>query len=66
MNSFTNYGDDYFLSVFTIALLKDTGFWNEVNENLAEPIHWGKSNGCVFVDLACYDVISYNEFEVTS
>jgi len=37
------------LSVFTIALLKDTGFYEDVNENLSFPITWGKSKGCLFV-----------------
>jgi len=36
------------ISVLTIALLKDTGFY-EVNENLAFPSTWGKSKGCDFV-----------------
>lgn len=33
---------DAVLSVFTIALLKDTGFYPEVNENMADNIYWGK------------------------
>jgi len=37
------------ISVFTIALLKDTGFYADVNENIAFPITWGKSKGCPFV-----------------
>lgn len=24
------------LTIFTVALLKDTGFWDEVNENLTD------------------------------
>lgn len=37
------------MSVFTIALLKDSGLFEEVNENLSFPITWGKSKGCLFV-----------------
>jgi len=33
---------DAVLSVFTIALLKDTGFYPEVNENMADNVFWGK------------------------
>lgn len=28
-------------SIFTVALLKDTGFWDEVDENLTGKIFWG-------------------------
>jgi hypothetical protein len=38
-----------FLSILTTALLIDTGFWPEVNENLTGHIHWGKNKGCDFV-----------------
>ena len=31
-------GSETQLSVFTIALLKDTGFYSEVNENMADDI----------------------------
>ncbi len=37
------------LTIFTVALLKDTGFWDDVNENLTDPIYWGKNKGCDFV-----------------
>ena len=36
------------LTFFTVALLKDTGYWGDVNENLADPIYWGKGKGCNF------------------
>ena len=45
--------DRSYLSIFIIALLKDTGFYADVNENLSEPIFWGKNKGCDFVNLAC-------------
>ncbi|EGR34496.1 leishmanolysin family protein, putative, partial [Ichthyophthirius multifiliis] len=41
------------LSIFTIALLKDTGFYPEVNENMADNIFWGKGKGCDFLENAC-------------
>lgn len=42
------FTDDSSLSFFTVALLKDTGFWADVNENLANSIYWGKGKGCSF------------------
>ena len=48
------------ISVFTIALLKDTGFYADVNENIAFPIMWGKSKGCSFVMNATS--ANYSEF----
>lgn len=44
---------DAVLSVFTVALLKDTGFYAEVNENMADNIFWGKGKGCEFLNNAC-------------
>ena len=41
---------DAVLSVFTIALLKDTGFYAEVNEGMADNIYWGKNKGCSFLE----------------
>ena len=38
------------LSVLTVAFLKDTGFWSDVNENLAEEMYWGRNKGCTFTD----------------
>lgn len=37
------------LSVFTISLLKDSGYFEDVNENLSFSITWGKSKGCAFI-----------------
>ncbi len=45
---------DAVLSVFTIALLKDTGFYPEVNEAMSDNIFWGKGKGCEFLTNACY------------
>ena len=33
------------LSIFTIALLKDTKYYEDVNENLAYPMVWGERAG---------------------
>ena len=38
-----------YLSIFTVALLKDTGFWDDVNENFSYMLHFGKNKGCDFV-----------------
>ena len=51
------------LSIFTIALLKDTGFFAEVNENMADNINWGKNKGCDFYYYSCQSKTSlYAEF----
>ncbi len=43
------------LSVFTIALLKDTGFFAEVNDNMTDSIYWGKEKGCDFFMNGCHN-----------
>ncbi|EGR27298.1 leishmanolysin family protein, putative [Ichthyophthirius multifiliis] len=53
---------DSVLSIFTIALLKDTGFYTEVNENMADNIFWGKGKGCDFLENACQSTIEYPEY----
>lgn len=47
MNAYTSTKTSV-LSALTIAALKDTNFWDAINENFAEPIFWGKSKGCYF------------------
>ena len=42
------------MSSITIALLKDTGFYTEVNDHMSENMNWGKGKGCDFVQNACY------------
>ena len=37
------------LSILTIAVLKDTQFYTDVNENLAYPFSWGKGKGNKFL-----------------
>ncbi|EGR30469.1 leishmanolysin family protein, putative, partial [Ichthyophthirius multifiliis] len=49
-------------SIFTIALLKDTGFYPEVNENMTNNIFWGKGKGCDFLVNACQSTIEYPEY----
>ncbi|EAR96684.3 leishmanolysin family protein (macronuclear) [Tetrahymena thermophila SB210] len=50
------------LTFFTIALLKDTGYWDDVNENLTDPIYWGRGKGCDFFEKACQSTTQYEEF----
>ncbi|EGR26904.1 leishmanolysin family protein, putative [Ichthyophthirius multifiliis] len=50
------------LSVLTIALLRDTGYYTEVNENMADNLYWGKGKGCSFVIEGCYSKQMFNEF----
>lgn len=54
------------LTVLTVALLKDTGYWDDVNENLTDPIYWGKGKGCNFVTQACQASGSFEEFTTVS
>ncbi|EGR31368.1 leishmanolysin family protein, putative, partial [Ichthyophthirius multifiliis] len=53
---------DSVFSIFTIALLKDTGFYPEVNENMADDIFWGKGKGCDFLENACKSTTEYPEY----
>ncbi|KAL4453891.1 hypothetical protein ABPG74_003774 [Tetrahymena malaccensis] len=50
------------LTFFTVALLKDTGYWDDVNESLTDPIYWGKGKGCDFFLNACQSASQYEEF----
>ncbi|KAL4454178.1 hypothetical protein ABPG74_012135 [Tetrahymena malaccensis] len=54
------------LSQFTIALLKDTGFWADVNVNIAGQILWGKNQGCDFYNQACQSSNKANYLEFVS
>jgi hypothetical protein len=40
------------MTEFSLALLEGTG-WYTVNYNMAEPIFWGKGQGCAFVNSLC-------------
>ncbi|KAL4497778.1 hypothetical protein ABPG72_000533 [Tetrahymena utriculariae] len=50
------------LTFFTVALLKDTGYWDDVNENVTDPIYWGRGKGCDFFEKACSSLTQYEEF----
>ncbi|KAL4464485.1 hypothetical protein ABPG72_003895 [Tetrahymena utriculariae] len=54
--------DSLKLSIFTVALLKDTRYWDDVNENLSDPIYWRKDKGCDFFQYACQSKQKYEEF----
>ncbi|EAR96681.1 leishmanolysin family protein (macronuclear) [Tetrahymena thermophila SB210] len=54
--------EDLNLTVFTVAVLKDTGYWDDVNENLSDPIYWGRNKGCDFFQNACQSSTQYEEF----
>lgn len=41
------------ITYFTVALLKDTGYWNDVNENFIQKFYWGLNKGCDFPIKAC-------------
>ena len=41
------------LSGFTAALLRDTGFYKSINENLIEESFYGKGEGCEFLTGKC-------------
>jgi hypothetical protein len=45
------------ISQFTLALLEGTG-WYKVNYDLAEPLTWGKNEGCAFLDTKCIDPVT--------
>lgn len=41
------------VSTFTAALLKDTGYYAEINSNMVDSLLWGKGKGCDFFFNAC-------------
>ncbi|EAR86018.1 transmembrane protein, putative (macronuclear) [Tetrahymena thermophila SB210] len=43
----------YTISEFTAALLLDTGYYAEINQNLLMPLYWGKNKGCDFFNKSC-------------
>lgn len=62
MNPFLfNYQSDF--TQFTAALLKDTMFYKDVNENLVEFSAWGLNKGCSFIKDNCESpLIEFEEF----
>ncbi len=49
-------------SIFTIALLKDTGYYTDVNSNFSDDIYWGKNKGCDFLVNLCNSNTKFPEF----
>lgn len=50
-------------SKFTTAMLKDTNWYAEVNDELAEIANYGKNKGCGFLNgSTCEDLYKYEEF----
>ena len=53
------------LSIFSIAFLKDTGWYSFVNEEMVENIYFGKNKGCDFVFKGCQnEEKTYEEFDI--
>ncbi|EGR26887.1 leishmanolysin family protein, putative [Ichthyophthirius multifiliis] len=48
MNASVSYTQAYF-SGFTTNLLRDTGFYTEINESMEEQMFYGKGKGCEYV-----------------
>jgi len=57
--------NDARLTEFTLALLEGSG-WYSVNYAMAEPIYWGKGQGCAFLNSKCVNpttkTASFEEF----
>ena len=51
INKFPTFMNKY--SIFTTALLRDTGFYHSVNTTLEEPTFYGKDEGCGFLLDTC-------------
>ncbi|KAL4480967.1 hypothetical protein ABPG72_014435 [Tetrahymena utriculariae] len=66
MNPFIfNLESDF--SQFTTALLRDTGYFQEVNDNLVKFSGWGLNQGCLFIQNTCLDPdIQFEEFNYAS
>jgi len=44
---------DQRISEFSLAFLEGSG-WYQVNYDMADPLQWGKGEGCAFVDGTCF------------
>lgn len=52
---------------FTLNLLLDTGWYDEVDFRFVDDIIWGKGKGCNFFQLGCKDLTTnYSEFSKNS
>lgn len=47
-----NTVSDPVMTDFTLAVLESSG-WYKVNYSMTEPFHWGKNEGCEFLDGPC-------------
>lgn len=47
-------------SIFTMALLDDTNWYNSIDYSLAPPIQWGNGKGCDFTTKACLSATSFS------
>lgn len=47
------------LSIFSVSLLRDTGFWGEIDENFVGDIYWGRGRGCDFFEHKCFGELKY-------
>lgn len=55
------------ISELTLAILRDTGYYTEVNSNMATAHFWGHLKGCEFVDHACNSTRAvFDEFPTAS
>ncbi len=54
---------DATFSKFNVALLRDSGWYAEVDETMADPMIWGKNLGCDFLYGECNTLAaSFDEF----
>ena len=53
---------DASFSQFTVNLLKDTGWYAEVNDDMVSPMIWGKNHGCDFLTATCEELVSNPSF----
>ena len=59
---------DATFSIFNFAVLKDTGWYDEVNYDLADPMVWGKDAGCLFLEGTCPELANadFHEFHINT
>jgi proprotein convertase subtilisin/kexin type 5 len=54
------------MTVFTAALLRDTNYWDEVNDNMTDAMWWGRNKGCTFLTYDCTTLNTFEEFKTGS
>ncbi|KAL4473123.1 hypothetical protein ABPG72_007353 [Tetrahymena utriculariae] len=50
--------DNFIFSQFDVAILKDMGNYEQINDGVADTILWGKNMGCDFLNNHCNDLIN--------